>query len=172
MGIREYQIGADIMRYVAILNDLADVTSLHMKEINEATGSKYQIPVPRNEKLALGLIAADGTDLAPGLTRDAEVEELKERVLRDFQNAKSYEITVRDFMSSLPSTELAKALAKFDETSEGLLATVDNIGNTIDAVMPKVSKTKSKGELKTLSKDIDSKVPALKLLRRTWCLGV
>ncbi len=158
MSARKIQIGQDIVKYANIMNDLLDVASMHMKEIAEDTGGKYQV------------IDKTKSTIESLAFKDASFEELRDRVQKDCRNALAYKVTLDNYIASMDKELLADCLSKFNISLESIQSDTARMEQVCKTVLSKIANIKNKAELKTIATDIDSKIEPLKLIRRPWCL--
>jgi len=151
---QQIQIAQDLVRFVNIMNDLLDCASYILKGIDPQMGTPYQI---QNQ---------DGT------YREATLEELKAAGKRAGQNVLGYRNTINQFITRYGAANVRDALLGMDidvATIQSDVAAMEtqarNLNNYIDAVQ-------SKAKLVPFAESIDTSIPKLILVRRSWCLGL
>lgn len=156
---RKKQIVDDFIRFINIMNDLVDVTSIRLKELDERTGDRKQVPVN------------PGTPEEMPETRDITVDEMKHQVKRGCQNVIGYYLGLTQFIDTYGEDKLETALTVFGYDFQELKSDIQKMVDVAKHINNNVDACKDKTELKNLSNHIDTNIQKLPLIRRSWCRG-
>lgn len=150
----DIQIAQDLIKFVNIMNDLLDCVSYILRGKDPQTGGLYQV---QNE---------DNT------FRDATLEELKQIGKRTGQNILGYRNMLQSFITKYGRASIKSALLSLRIDYLSILdditkmeAEARNLNNNIEA-------TADKQDLLLFADSIDTNIPKLVLIRRSWCIGV
>lgn len=150
---QQKQIIDDLLRFVNIMNDLLDVAALHLKEINEETGGSLQVI---------------GDDK---VYRRATTDELISMAQRKGQNVLNYYSTIDGFIAGYGEDEIKNVLSSFNYDPEEILSDISAMRDEAEHIINNVGSCSDKSELVKISDHIDSNIPKLTLVRRSWCIG-
>lgn len=154
---QEIQVALDFIRFINIMNDLIDVSSYVLRELDPQSGAKYQI-------------RAGGEPSLP--ERDATLDELKQSAKRLFQNALSYRVMLDGFLVKANRTLVENGLLALGVNLVEMEADITNMRAACDTVIPQITAVDNKKQLEDVATYIDGAVPKLTLIRRSWSLGV
>jgi len=150
---QEIQIAQDLVRFVNIMNDLLDCASWVLKEVDPQLGNKFQMQEE------------------DGIFRDATLEELKERGKRTGQNVLGYRNMITQFISKYGANKVKTALTSIEIDIADIQNDVTKMEAEARNLNNFIENAKSKAELISFAESIDSNIPKLTLVRRSWCLG-
>lgn len=152
---QDKQITDDLIRYVNIMNDIIDVSALHLRAKNEETGEKLQVT----------------DDIEGAVPRDMTTEELVAQVKREAQNALGYSNSINTFIVNFGVVNVEKALTATGYVFTDIQTDVEAMKQEALYLSVNVGSLKDKAGFETLASHIDANIPKLTLVRRTWCLG-
>lgn len=152
---QEIQIAQDLIRFVNIMNDLIDVASYILQEVDAQTGEPLQI-----------------TDKETELLRDLTFEELKNNSVRACQNIGSYFVQIKSFLDKVDLSMVSSGLTALGVDTNTLRNEMLAINDTRNYVRSALLSAMTKADLIIIGQYIDTNIPKLTLVRRSWCLGV
>lgn len=157
MTRQEKQIVDDMSRFMNIMNDLFDVGSYILQEIDPQTGEHLQ----KQEQTEIGTTF-----------RDYTLDELKQQGRRMARNILGYVKTIENFLTGtgmMNKTIQACTAMGIDFGAEK--AEFNNMKTAATWVINNIDSINSKTDLKdSVANYIDANVPKLILIRRSWCL--
>jgi hypothetical protein len=146
---QDFQIAQDLVRFVNIVNDLIDVTSFMMRELDH-----------------------DGAPLVDKYGDPYTFQMIKDGMMRARQNILNYWSMIDVFMTTYGATNVANALNCVGVSATNVKQELDNIKDVINYVSTNMVGLTTKTELLPLADYIDTNVSKLPLVRRSWCLGI
>jgi hypothetical protein len=152
---QEIQIAQDLIRFVNIMNDLIDVASYMLQEIDAQTGKPLQV-----------------TDKETELLRDLTLEELKNNSVRACQNIGGYFIQIQGFLDKVDLSMVSSGLTALGVDVNTLKNEMLAINDARNYVKAALSSAVTKADLVIIGQYIDANIPKLTLVRRSWCIGV
>lgn len=152
---QEIQIAQDLIRFVNIMNDLIDVVSYMLQEIDAQTGEPLQI-----------------IDKETGLLRPLTFDELKANSVRACQNIGGYFVQIKNFLDKIDTTIVLSGLSALGIDTNTFKNEMLAINDARNYVRSALSSTMTKADLVIIGQYIDTNIPKLTLVRRSWCLGV
>ena len=146
---QDFQIAQDIIRFVNIVNDLLDVTSFMMRELD-----------------------ADGASLVDNDGNPYTFQMIKDRMIRVRQNILNYWSMIDIFITTYGTAKVVTALNCVGVSATVVKQELDNIKDVINYVSTNMAGLTEKYELIPLADYIDENTNKLPLVRRSWCLGL
>jgi len=146
---QDFQIAQDIIRFVNIVNDLIDVTSFMLRELDP-----------------------NGNPLVDGNGDPFTFQMIKDSVVRTRQNILGYWTQINTFITTYGASNVATALNCVGVNATTIKQELDNIKEVINYVQANMVGLKTKAQLIPLADYIDANTEKLPLVRRSWCLGL
>ena len=152
---QEIQIAQDLIRFVNIMNDLIDVASYMLQEVDAQTGEPLQV-----------------TDKETQLPRDLTFDELKDNSVRACQNIGGYFTQNKSFLDKVDLAMVSRGLTALGVDVNTLKNEMLAINGAKNYVKSALLSATTKADLIIIGQYIDVNIPKLTLVRRSWCLGV
>jgi len=150
-------VGQEIIRYANIINDLLDVISYELKEIDPQTGLDL-------------LKKVQPTEIGGEATYENYTDaELRLMVKKRADSVKVYKQALDEFIAAYGDVKTAEALKAYGITDlVAFKADITNLSNRAQYIIDNVLDTKNSKT--TLSEYVDDNVAKLPLMRRRWGL--
>jgi len=148
MSRRKKQIAWDLIRFTNIINDLIDVASWYLHDIDPNNGTS---PILMKETL-----------------EESTVDWLKTQVVSCYNNCVNYYSTLLNYIGATPNADIISALADEDIVASELRAELDVMKNAILYVKNNFASATTKTELDVFGDYLDANIPKLDLVRRPW----
>jgi len=148
---QEYQIIRDLIKFVNITNDLVDNASYIMREINPNTGE----PLTKTDD--------DGITVRP-----YTLAEIKESLVGIRDGIRGYWSIVNRFINQYGLQNLNTMLQSQGIDGAVIKNDLEHIKTIIEEASVQVAAAQDKTDLLNISDYIDTNVPKLPLIRRSW----
>lgn len=149
---QEIQIAQDIIKFINTMNDLLDCASWMLREKDPQTGGKLQFQVEENPP------------------RDFTLEEIKENVKRIGQNVLGYWNMINGFKDKYGGINLKNAMLSLGVDVVDIQNDLASFDIEAKYLWQNIQNAQTKVELIPFADRIDTNVPKLTLVRRSWCL--
>ena len=143
---QQIQIAQDVVRFVNIANDLVDCMSFILKGLDPQTGEPL-------------------IDDATG--KPFTVEQIQTRVRKSRAAVLGYWQRIKDFYDAYGNQAFVAALSTQGVDATELMSDIDRIKSAANHVAENIGAV----DFKNLAGHIDTNVPKLPLVRRSWCIG-
>lgn len=147
---QDFQIAQDIIKFVNIMNDIMDCNSWILQDKDPQTGGIFQTPH----------------------AQDATLDDLKDASQRCCQNIAGYQNMIDEFLNRVDRKVVEDALLVLGISLSDIEADMANMATECDYLTANVKNVKSKAELVPIAEHINTNIPKLTLVRRSWCLGL
>ena len=144
---QDFQIAQDVIRFVNIANDLIDVTSFMMRELDP-----------------------DGAPLVDANGDPYTFQMIKDNLIRTRQNILGYWNVIDTFITIYGVSNVANALNIIGVDASVVKQDLEDIKSVINYVSTNMAGLTEKSELIPLADYIDANIDKLPLVRRTWSL--
>ncbi len=151
---QDFQIAQDVIRFINIVNDLMDVASFMMRELDQ-DGAPLIKPEVINP---------------PEPARPYTFDEIKAMLARTRQNILAYWGLIDNFISVYGAANVAIALNCVGVSAVVVKQELDSLKDVINYVSTNMAGLTTKAQLIPLADYIDTNTEKLPLVRRSWCL--
>lgn len=172
---QEIQIAQDLIRFVNIVNDLMDVTAYTLQDIDAQTGKHLQIQELIDSRTELPFLETatpeERAEFGVEINRDATFEELRDRTIRLGQNVGGYKVQIITFLDAVDQALVVSGLTALGVNALTLKTELLAMNDVRLYVATNLPTFTTKDSLAVLGQYIDTNIPKLTLVRRSWCLG-
>lgn len=151
---QDFQIAQDVIRFVNIVNDLIDIASFMMREL-DPDGAPLIKPEIINP---------------PEPARPYTFDEIKTLLIRTRQNILGYWSQIDIFITTYGASGVATALNCVGVNAVVVKQELDNMRDVINYVSTNMAGLTTKEQLIPLADYIDANTEKLPLVRRSWSL--